>query len=135
MMPRADCCTSAGTKLVTPMHCASDPKLLHAPITCSHGRSFTPAEIVHLKYPNPLNPHYGLSPLQANALTVDANTELLKSRYQTFLVGPRPGVVLQSDQTLTDQTVTIRERDSMSQVRVSLDKVKAYLTEKLEATM
>jgi HK97 family phage portal protein len=67
--------------------------------------TFTPAEIVHLKYPNPLNPHYGLSPLQANALTVDANTELLKSRYQTFLVGPRPGVVLQSEQTLTDQTV------------------------------
>jgi HK97 family phage portal protein len=66
---------------------------------------FHPSEIVHLKYPNPLDPHYGLSPLQANALTVDANTELLKSRYQTFVVGPRPGVVLQTDQTLLDQTV------------------------------
>jgi hypothetical protein len=30
----------------------------------------------------------------------------LKSRYQTFQTGPRPGMVLQSDQTLTDQTVT-----------------------------
>jgi HK97 family phage portal protein len=68
-------------------------------------QTFTPDEIVHLKYPNPLNPHYGLSPLQANALTVDANTELLKSRYQTFLAGPRPGVVLHTEQTLTDQTV------------------------------
>jgi len=67
--------------------------------------TFGPDEIIHLKYPNPLDPHYGLSPLQANALTVDANTELLKSRYQTFLAGPRPGVVLQTDQTLTDQTV------------------------------
>lgn len=68
--------------------------------------SFSPDEIIHLKYPNPLDPHYGLSPLQANALTVDANTELLKSRYQTFLAGQRPGVVLQTEQTLTDQTVS-----------------------------
>jgi len=67
---------------------------------------FGPDEIIHLKYPNPLDTHYGLSPLQANALTVDANTELLKSRYQTFLAGAKPGVVLQTEQTLTDQTVT-----------------------------
>ena len=67
--------------------------------------TFAPHEVIHLKYPNPLHPHYGLSPLQANALTVDANTELLKSRYQTFLAGPRPGVVLQTDQILSDQTV------------------------------
>lgn len=68
--------------------------------------TFGPNEIIHLKYPNPLDPHYGLSPLQANALTVDANTELLKSRYQTFLAGPRPGVVLQTEQMLAEQTVS-----------------------------
>jgi HK97 family phage portal protein len=66
---------------------------------------FDPDEIIHLKYPNPLDPHYGLSPLQANALTVDANTELLKSRYQAFHAGPRPGLVLHTDQLLTDATV------------------------------
>jgi HK97 family phage portal protein len=66
---------------------------------------FSADEIIHLKYPNPLDPHYGLSPLQANALTVDANTELLKSRYQSFQMGQRPGVVLQTQQTLTEQTV------------------------------
>jgi len=33
----------------------------------------------------------------------------LKSRYQTFLAGPRPGVVLQTDQMLTDQTVARME--------------------------
>jgi HK97 family phage portal protein len=66
---------------------------------------FTADEIIHLRYPNPLNPHYGLSPLQANAQAVDANSELQKSRYQTFLAGPRPGVVLHTDQTLSDQTV------------------------------
>ncbi len=67
--------------------------------------AFAPDEVVHLKYPNPLDVHYGLSPLQANALTIDANTELQKSRYQTFLSGQRPGMVLQTDQTLTDPTI------------------------------
>jgi HK97 family phage portal protein len=77
---------------------------VHAPgVPCE---TFGPDEVIHLKYPNPLDPHYGLSPLQANALTVDANSELLKSRYQTFLAGPRPGIVLQTEQTLSDQTVT-----------------------------
>lgn len=67
---------------------------------------FRPDEIVHLKYPNPLDPHYGLSPLRANALAIDANTELLRTRYQTFLAGTRPGIVLHTEQTLTDTTVT-----------------------------
>ena len=67
--------------------------------------SFTPGEIIHFKYPNPLDPHYGLSPLQANALTVDANTELMKSRYQSFLAGAKPGIVIQTEQSLNDQTV------------------------------
>ncbi|HKB04870.1 MAG TPA: phage portal protein, partial [Gemmataceae bacterium] len=66
---------------------------------------FAPDEVIHLKYPNPLDVHYGLSPLQANALTIDANTELQKSRYQSFLSGQRPGMVLQTDQTLTDPTI------------------------------
>jgi glycyl-tRNA synthetase len=32
--------------------------------------------------------------------------------------------------TLNDQAVTVRDRDTMVQVRVSLDQVKAYLKEK-----
>lgn len=63
---------------------------------------FPAEEIIHLKYPNPLDPHYGLSPLQANALTVDANTELLRSRYQAFQSGQRPGIVLQTEQILSE---------------------------------
>jgi HK97 family phage portal protein len=66
---------------------------------------FAPGEIIHLKYPNPLDPHYGLSPLQANALSVDANAELLKSRHQMFASGQRPGMVFQTQQILNDQTV------------------------------
>jgi glycyl-tRNA synthetase len=34
-------------------------------------------------------------------------------------------------QTLEDQTVTVRERDSMEQVRVAMDQVKGYLREKM----
>jgi HK97 family phage portal protein len=67
---------------------------------------FAPQEIIHLKYPNPLDPHYGLSPLQANAITVDAHQELLQARYHTFQAGPRPGIVLQTEQMLTEQTLT-----------------------------
>jgi len=66
---------------------------------------FGPDEIIHLRYPNPLDVHYGLSPLQANALTIDANTELHKSRYQSFLSGQRPGMMLHTDQTLTEPTI------------------------------
>jgi glycyl-tRNA synthetase len=34
-------------------------------------------------------------------------------------------------QTLEDQTVTVRDRDSMHQERVALDKVHGYLSERL----
>jgi glycyl-tRNA synthetase len=33
--------------------------------------------------------------------------------------------------TLDDQAVTIRDRDTMAQDRVAIDKVKAYLSERL----
>jgi HK97 family phage portal protein len=67
---------------------------------------FVPAnDVIHLKYPSPHDPHYGLSPLQANALAVDANSELQRSRYQAFCAGQRPGVVLATEQTLSDATV------------------------------
>jgi glycyl-tRNA synthetase len=34
-------------------------------------------------------------------------------------------------QTMEDQTVTVRERDSMEQIRISIDKLLVYLLEKL----
>ena len=34
-------------------------------------------------------------------------------------------------ESLEDQAITVRERDSMAQSRVSLDKLKGYLAEKL----
>jgi HK97 family phage portal protein len=80
-------------------------------VTAPGGRAelFAPGDVVHIKYPNPLDPHYGLSPLQANALTIDANTELLKARHQTFATGARPGLVIATDQVLNDTTITRME--------------------------
>jgi glycyl-tRNA synthetase len=34
-------------------------------------------------------------------------------------------------QTLEDQTVTVRDRDSMEQIRISIDKLLPYLLEKI----
>ena len=42
-----------------------------------------------------------------------------------------PFCVTVDGQTLQDQTVTVRERDTMQQERVGVDKLKAYLTDKL----
>jgi len=35
-------------------------------------------------------------------------------------------------QTLEDQTVTVRERDSMEQIRIATDQLRTYLREKLD---
>jgi glycyl-tRNA synthetase len=42
-----------------------------------------------------------------------------------------PFCVTIDGQTIQDQTVTVRDRDAMTQIRVGLDKVKAYLKEHL----
>jgi glycyl-tRNA synthetase len=44
-----------------------------------------------------------------------------------------PFCVTVDGDTLKDQTVTVRERDSMSQQRVGIDKLKGYLLEKINA--
>jgi phage portal protein BeeE len=46
---------------------------------------------------------------------VDANTELQRSRYQAFHAGQRPGVVLQTEQTLSE--VTVRRLEEKLQSR------------------
>jgi glycyl-tRNA synthetase len=42
-----------------------------------------------------------------------------------------PFCVTIDGQTLQDQTVTVRDRDAMGQVRVGIDSVRAYLKERL----
>jgi len=44
-----------------------------------------------------------------------------------------PFCVTVDGETLTNQTVTVRERDSMAQERIAIDKLKPYLAEKMSA--
>lgn len=42
-----------------------------------------------------------------------------------------PFCITVDGESLTENTVTIRERDSMQQDRVSIDKIKSYITDKI----
>lgn len=61
-----------------------------------------PDEIVHFKYPNPLDEHYGISPIKSAQTRID--TETLASTYQRdfFLNNARPDAVLKSPNIITD---------------------------------
>ncbi len=52
-------------------------------------------------------------------------------RYRRMDEAGTPYCITVDTQTLQDNTVTVRERDSMEQARVSIDKLVAYLREKL----
>lgn len=52
-------------------------------------------------------------------------------RYRRMDEAGTPFAITVDTQTLEDQTVTIRERDTMEQVRVSIDQVLRYLQEKI----
>jgi glycyl-tRNA synthetase len=43
-----------------------------------------------------------------------------------------PFCITVDSQTLQDQTVTIRDRDSMEQIRITMDNIVSWLREKLE---
>jgi len=53
-------------------------------------------------------------------------------RYRRQDEAGTPFCITVDGQTLADQTVTVRERDSMEQSRIAVDQVKAYLREKLD---
>jgi len=53
-------------------------------------------------------------------------------RYRRQDEAGTPYCVTLDGQTLEDQTVTVRERDSMEQVRISTDKIVEYMRQKLE---
>ncbi len=53
-------------------------------------------------------------------------------RYRRQDEAGTPYCITVDGQTLQDNTVTIRERDSMEQIRVSTDQIKSYIREKLD---
>jgi len=67
---------------------------------------FRPEDIIHDKYPSPLEQHLGLAPLQPAAVRVD--TEEFGSKYQRdfFLNNARPDGILHTEGRLTPQQRT-----------------------------
>ena len=66
------------------------------------------------------------------AWTIDYDeTQSIGKRYRRQDEVGTPFCITVDFETLDDQAVTIRDRDTMQQERVSLDKVKGYLAERL----
>ena len=53
-------------------------------------------------------------------------------RYRRQDEAGTPYCVTVDGQTLEDQTVTVRQRDSMEQVRIATDQLKGFLRDKME---
>ncbi|MDO8549238.1 MAG: His/Gly/Thr/Pro-type tRNA ligase C-terminal domain-containing protein, partial [Ignavibacteria bacterium] len=53
-------------------------------------------------------------------------------RYRRQDEAGTPFCITVDTQTLDDQTVTVRERDSMEQVRIRIDNISSYLNDKLK---
>lgn len=64
--------------------------------------SYTPDEMLHIKYPNPLNDFWGLSPLSAARQGVLADYYAAKFNQNFFKQGARPSGVLTTEDTLDD---------------------------------
>jgi HK97 family phage portal protein len=62
-------------------------------------------EIVHLRYPNPENVHYGRGPLQAAAQSVDAHEFMKRAEWNGFRNGMFPSLSIESDQELAEETI------------------------------
>ncbi len=56
-------------------------------------------DMIHIKYPSPLNQYLGLSPLSAAKQRVDSEGYAVEHQKNTFLNNGRPDAVVQSDQT------------------------------------
>jgi len=63
---------------------------------------FLPHEIIHFKYPNPINPYRGYSPMQAGALSVDTHNFASQWNRNFFYNSARPDGALMTDGELHD---------------------------------
>lgn len=70
--------------------------------------TFAPDDIIHFKYPNPLDQYYGMSPVSPTQVRID--TEEFASQYQRdfFLNNARPDAILkfENNSDLTEETKT-----------------------------
>jgi len=64
---------------------------------------FSTEEVIHFKYPNPLNQYHGLAPAQAIGINLDAEQNADKWVNQFFYNSARPDGVIQFDYNLSDE--------------------------------
>ncbi len=67
--------------------------------------AYTPAEIIWMRYFNPLEPYAGLSPLAPVRLSVDAGLDALRFNRSFFRNSAQPDVVFTTEETMTDAEV------------------------------
>jgi len=84
--------------------------------------AFEPEEIIHLKYPNPRSPWYGLGTLQAAAYSYDTDFFMRKYSINLFRNQARPDAALYTDQHLLPAEIQ-RVRDEWNKVYGSVENV------------
>ena len=63
---------------------------------------FEPEEIIHMKYANPHDMYYGLSPLSAAVIAADAGVAMNLHEYSLLRNNAIPAMALEAEQSLTD---------------------------------
>lgn len=58
--------------------------------------TFKPADVMHLRYPNPHSVYYGLGPLSAAVLEADTSRAMTAHAYATMENGAQPGLIVAS---------------------------------------
>jgi HK97 family phage portal protein len=76
-----------------------------------HGKNyrFTPAQILHLRYPNPNNNHVGLGTVQAIANWIEADEFATEFNKKYFENGAKLGIVIETEATNTAQIEVLRK--------------------------
>ena len=66
--------------------------------------SLEPEQILHIKFFNPLNDFYGMSPIEAAARSIDQNNESRKWNVALLQNSAQPSGILSTEQTLAEET-------------------------------
>ena len=71
-------------------------------------------EVIHFRFPNPRNLHYGWSPLQAAAEAVDAHEEMLRAQLAAFRQGVQPPkMFFSTPQVISDESALARLQERL----------------------
>lgn len=78
---------------------------------------YEPEEIMHMKYPDPANVHYGKGPLAAAALAADAHQGMSEYEYNLLMNNAIPPSALTTEQSMTQDQVDRVKKEWNAQYR------------------